>query len=306
MTGIERLRELAELRMVENRESVTLRAELRSIADQIDREQDEHARCQLADYLRVRAVERDMERHVLGHEGMEDSPVARWARELRASLGGRDEEVTDVATIRKDAYDAYEWVSKYGGLEKIKLDAACWNTAENIAQTTLDWLARVCPVAGIEKCGYGVSLEKLEDAINRRLMPEGMEWPRYDTGEPVPLGGEVEVTVHDEDGDFDRTLAIRSIKYKENGVLLEGTKNEMVILSHGERVKRPDSWERLEDDCAKSDVDYCAERGLLDPSCDTVEGEGSTRHCTDCGCTCGEKMARDLVRRTKALAERDA
>ena len=66
-----------------------------------------------------------------------------------------------------------------------------------------------------------------------------------------------------------------------------------------------DTWERLEEDCAKSDVDYCAERGLLDPSCDTVEGEGSTRHCADCGCTCGEKMARDLVRRCRALAERE-
>lgn len=66
----------------------------------------------------------------------------------------------------------------------------------------------------------------------------------------------------------------------------------------------PDSWERLEEDCAKSDVDYCAERGLLDSSCDVVEGDGSTRHCTDCGCTCGEKMARDIVRRARALAER--
>lgn len=66
--------------------------------------------------------------------------------------------------------------------------------------------------------------------------------------------------------------------------------------------ERPESWERLEEDCAKSDVDYCAERGLLDPSCDTVEGDASTRHCTDCGCTCGEKMARDLVRRAKKLA----
>lgn len=77
------------------------------------------------------------------------------------------------------------------------------------------------------------------DGTWRRLMPEGCEWPRYEDGEPVPLGGEVTVTVHDKDGDFDRTFAIRSIKYKESGVLLEGTKNEMVILSYGKRVKRP-------------------------------------------------------------------
>lgn len=82
-------------------------------------------------------------------------------------------------------------------------------------------------------------LRKETEAMRPRLMPEGCEWISYDTGEPVPLGGEVKVTVHDEDGDFDRTFAIRSIKYEEDGVLLEGTENEMVILSHGERVKRP-------------------------------------------------------------------
>jgi hypothetical protein len=67
-----------------------------------------------------------MERHVLGHEGMEDSPVARWARELREALGGRDEEeVTDVATIRKDAMEAYEWVCENGGLDAVKRRWEC-------------------------------------------------------------------------------------------------------------------------------------------------------------------------------------
>ena len=182
----------------------------------------------------------------------------------------------------------------------------------------------VCGMLGLtERDGLPDMPEVILTELERRLMPEGMEWPRYDTGEPVPLGGEVTVTVHDEGGDFDRTLAIRSIQYKENGVLREGANNEMVLLSHGERVKPraqdfeyktgtiaaellthecPDSWELLEEDCSKSDVDYCAERGLLEPSCDTVEGDASTRHCSDCGRTCGEKMARDLVRRAKALA----
>lgn len=34
----------------------------------------------------VSKVDDDMERHVSGVEGMEDSPVARWARELRDAL----------------------------------------------------------------------------------------------------------------------------------------------------------------------------------------------------------------------------
>ncbi|WP_317415118.1 hypothetical protein [Thermophilibacter provencensis] len=205
MTGIERLRELVDgispitvvcgvTRTSYDREHMEvagkrLRDFLADIANQIEREQGERV-----SRVRILAVVTKMERHVLGHEGMEDSPVARWARELREALAGHEyEEVTDVATVHKDAYDAYEWVFEHGGLDAVKRDAACWNTAENIAQTTLGWLARVCPVAGIEKCGYGVALEKLEDAINRRLMPEGMEWllevwPKWSNGEYCKFG----------------------------------------------------------------------------------------------------------------------
>ena len=85
---------------------------------------------------------------------------------------------------------------------------------------------------------YQACQDAVHAAIDRRLLPEGMEWPRFEDGEPVRIGDEVTVIVHDEDGDFDRTLEIRSIKYKQDGVLLEGTKNEMVMISHGERVRR--------------------------------------------------------------------
>ena len=140
MTGIERLREFVAgvspftvvcgvTRATYDEEhtevfGARLRDFLSEIADQIEREQVEHAGPY--DYRRIRmewairGVLRDMERHVLGHESMENSPVARWARELRGALGGRDEEeVTDVATIRKDAYDAYEWVCEHGGLDYV-------------------------------------------------------------------------------------------------------------------------------------------------------------------------------------------
>lgn len=66
-----------------------------------------------------------------------------------------------------------------------------------------------------------------------------------------------------------------------------------------------DSWERIEADCSKADIEYCDEHGLLDPSCNADEGESAERHCIDCGCTCGEKMARDLVRRCREVAERE-
>ena len=136
MTGIERLREFVAgispitvvcgvTRTSYDREHMEvagkrLRDFLADIANQIEREQGERV-----SRVRILAVVTKMERHVLGHEGMEDSPVARWARELRAALGGRDEEVTDVATVRKDAYDAYEWVCEHGGLDAVKRRWEC-------------------------------------------------------------------------------------------------------------------------------------------------------------------------------------
>ena len=81
MTGIERLRKLSETEMSLGYAGAS--NTLKSIADQIEREEGEAA----ADHAVVASVITDMERHVLGHEGMDDSPVARWARELRAALG---------------------------------------------------------------------------------------------------------------------------------------------------------------------------------------------------------------------------
>lgn len=66
-----------------------------------------------------------------------------------------------------------------------------------------------------------------------------------------------------------------------------------------------DSWERLEEDFGMREVEYCGQHGLLDPACEAAEGDGPTRHCATCACACGERMERDLVRRAKALAERE-
>lgn len=431
MTGLERLRALG--REQEERSWSTVgkvRGRLMlQIAEQIE---DERLREQLA----VERVVSEMELHCLGVEGMDDSPVARWARELREALGGHVEEVTDVATIRKDAYDAYEWMCEHGGLDYVMHE---WQSRvprdryERRRQRLLDHIAECETALGrrnerIEELGRRVGDLATENAeLRRRTMPEGVEWPRYEDGEPVLIGGEFMgkdgktytakqiqfigkcfslydfcdrkpqfnafygervkrpapkvldvdgaeirekcdvwwICEGDERGVHAERLRVETIcpnglieRSPYNGgtwVSLEPSElyvnkpvpaadgeplevgqtvwdvdghgplvvrvlpsegEQLVVLDNGgtnfyrypEKLTHepPDSWERLEEDCAKSDVDYCAERGLLDPSCDTVEGEGSTRHCTDCECTCGEKMARDLVRRARALAGRDA
>lgn len=211
----------------------------------------------------------------------------------------------------------------------------------------------LCSTLGIDtETGWSDAMAEM----TRRLMPGGVEWPRFEDGEPVRIGD-----------DFEDLGQVAGIKFGAGGVTIEGTAgNSDLFITSGERVKRPavpaadgeplevgqtvwdengaeyvvcevgpqsvtveywnegiaahgsiapsklthikpeppDTWERIEADCSKADVEYCDKYGLLDPSCNADEGEAAERHCIDCGCTCGEKMARDLVRRCKALAER--
>lgn len=71
-----------------------------------------------------------------------------------------------------------------------------------------------------------------------RLMPECCEWPRYESGEPVRIGDGFSVTVHDEDGDFERTMAAESVSFDGHGAIISDSRH-VVRLLIGERVKRP-------------------------------------------------------------------
>ena len=171
MTGIERLRELIDA--VDNRIILlSLRNVILDIADQIERElQEERDRwdeelCEAQmDKHRVMAVYLEMNKHVSGVEGAEDSPVARWARELRYALksdmsnasdaqnpscadAAEMADVTsDAAKVTRDpadgvsmsAYDllpederdAVAWVREHGGLGAVKDE---WNNRRTVKQ----------------------------------------------------------------------------------------------------------------------------------------------------------------------------
>ena len=83
MTGTERLRAIAGAW-----DEWGLGGTLTELADEIERERACDADTTENVRLIVGGVVDEMERHILGHEGMEDSPVARWARELREALAG--------------------------------------------------------------------------------------------------------------------------------------------------------------------------------------------------------------------------
>ena len=201
MTGIERLRQMAEdFKSVKTAEHCTFIVNtwrgmyiddaIADIADQIERElREERDRwdeelCEAeVNWNAVAAVCLDMERHVSGVEGADDSPVARWARELREALGGGEcDPASDVSMSAYDLLpeedrDAIAWVREHGG------------------------------VAEVEK----------------RLMPEGMEWlveawPRFEDDVPLKFGDMALI-----DGEADMVEAVqlwihgRPVIYGDNG-----------------------------------------------------------------------------------------
>lgn len=304
MTGLERLRALGweqEERSWSTVGKVRGRLMLQ-IAEQIE---DERFREQLD----VERVASEMELHCLGHEGMEDSPVARWARKLREALAGHeDEEVTDVATIRKDAMEAYEWICEHGGLDAVKrrweclsyyadpVPRSCMERRLASRQRQIDESHAALRRRNEMLKRYEEANEELLEraaAMKRRLMPEGMEWPRFEDGEPVRVGDEFM-------GKDGKTYTVQQVQFIGKCFSLYDFCDRKAQFNafYGERVKRPapkDSWERLEKDAKKTVCDYFW-RGEAAPC------NGCPREHSD---DCAVDMAIDLVSRARALAERE-
>ena len=113
-------------------------------------------------------------------------------------------------------------------------------------------------------------------------------WPRFEDDEYVWFGD----AYIDTGGDANK---VRAIEFDEGCTDLVGIEGFHTGFFAGERVKRPapkDSWERLEEDAAKSDCDYFG-RDVSD--CDRCPARESTL-------SCGQSKSLDIIRRAKALA----
>ena len=293
MTGIERLRGLTEFWRA-NR--------LEEIVEQIEREHGCDSDAIENVRLIVGRVITDMERHVSGHEGMEDSPVARWARELREALTKNEVEkmkcdpAEDVSMraydlLPEEDRDAIAWVREHGGVDAVK---ANWSGRVPLSSVKrmvelhkkkrdrlkahVLWLERKCAEhrerirelngkvadqsneiqvlrdAVFETCarlGITCSGNVVDDAqyawreIARRLMPEGMEWPRFEDGGPVRPGSRL----LGRDGDWFGAVSfvftcdwwsIRGYQTEGFGDLNGKTRRTLQGMSYGTRVKRPE------------------------------------------------------------------
>ncbi len=196
MTGIERLRQFAKGCRIAGQNAYS--NDITAIADHIEREQGGRV-----SRMRVLSVVTEMERHVLGHEGMEDSPVARWARELREALDGeRRDRAADVSVSAYDLLpqedrEAIAWVREHGGLERVKAqrrESMPRAAYERKKAGFLDHIAECEAALGrrreiISELNHRASDLTRENAeLRKRAMPEGCQWPRHESGEPVWFG----------------------------------------------------------------------------------------------------------------------
>ena len=128
--------------------------------------------------------------------------------------------------------DAIAWVREHGGLDQVKMD---YDMYEGFSSLVDRVAARL-----------GVSVEGLDaqdadpivtSALDRRLMPEGMEWPRFEDGEPVRIGDTAPFGSDD-------AMEVTGVELNRFGYVLHGSINNGMRDcvdgdEHGAAVKRP-------------------------------------------------------------------
>lgn len=158
--------------------------------------------------------------------------------------------------------------------------------------------------ATCEECVDAVLQEadSLFKEVGKRLMPEGMEWPVFEDGEPVRIGDEVL-------GKHGEPMAVTRVCFVEGGCYFNEShrkdgrrRGRGWRYVAGERVKRPkpaDTQERIDADAAKTPCEYFGWSGIMcdeNGGCPAREMVGS----------CELVKIKDLLRRQHELDARKA
>lgn len=166
-------------------------------------------------------------------------------KELREELDAASKDAAE----RSKILEAARWVRDHGGLA-------------HIMDIVNDFRAVV------ERIGVEWSeseLHAIMGVLDSRLMPEGMEWPRYDTGEKVELG--CQIATSSGGGE------VCGIEFNAGGICVLSTEgvngDDQVILDieNGERVKRPAVLAFDDDGCCNLGTYRCQEAAFTCDSC---------------------------------------
>lgn len=157
--------------------------------------------------------------------------------------------------------EAVAWVRDHGGLNAVKV-------TENVRLNYRDALNGVCERLGLtDGTGMPDMPEAILTELDRRLMPEGMEWlveawPRFEDDSPLGLGDEVMTS----DGVVKAEELCLTICDKDGGV---------TSIDFGERVRRP-APKRLDADGAEVEVgaDLYTVEGMLKFHVSAIDKKG--------------------------------
>lgn len=140
----------------------------------------------------------------------------------------------------------------------------------------------------------GEAAGALLDEVEKRLMPEGMEWPVFEDGEPVRIGDRVQLcNGHSEE--------LCQVHMGESGYSLY-TETSDEDHPYGVPVRRPepeDTQERIDADAGKTPCEYFGWNGIVcdeNGGCSASEMVGS----------CEPVKIKDLLRRQRELDAKEA
>ncbi len=145
------------------------------------------------------------------------------ANRLRGIVEDDAESVTTVSAydlLPEDERKAIAWVREQGGLDLVKA---------SVHQGAVEhgYLLIIAEMLGTSIYDGTDNADDLLEKLSERLMPEGVEWPRFEDGEPVRFLDDFE-----RDGDENGVSAVTT--YLDGSFALN-----FRAYSKGERVKRP-------------------------------------------------------------------
>lgn len=203
-----------------------------------------------------------------------------------------------IEQIERETVPAPEWPDDSGLPEEMRVLAVLvWRDSGDHSEVHLtkqnyDWFCWLYEHGGPER-------------IEKRLMPKGMEWPRYEDGELVVIGGAVA------SGPLPNiAITVEAIEFTDGCAHIKDGEDwdwgTSIEVRPGSRVKRPvaraadddqvdpDSWEFIEEEAKSLIRDISMHLGDYSPSDFEIVGDSV------------QDRVADLVRRCKALAERGA
>ena len=153
-------------------------------------------------YVRLSNIADQIEREITPHE-RRDEPADDHAADV--SMSAYD-------LLPPDEREAIAWVREHGGLGHVK--DICHDFRAVVERLGIEWSES--------------ELHNVMDVLDKRLMPEGMEWPRFEDGEPVKFGDKVPTIQR-----------VTKIGLFSDGSFTLYNGFDSVPFKRGEHVKRP-------------------------------------------------------------------